>query len=107
MTIKEWTVEKLVAYPVFRGRINVVKTVDWKLLGADGKHTAVCFGAVNIPYNAETPYTAYGNLTQAQIIEWVKAALGVDLVNSYELEISTIIEAKLTASLVPLRPPWE
>jgi hypothetical protein len=83
MTTKTWVIEQMTAYPQASGQTDVVFQVAWRLNGVSGTYNATCYGTVGVTYIAGAPYTPYANLTQDQVIGWVKSALGVYQVEAY------------------------
>ena len=73
-----------------------VSTVHYTVNAADDTYSAGAYGSVGL----ERPETLipYADLTESQVIEWVKAALGGD-------EKVTEIEAALQAQLDEQRTP--
>ena len=106
MNTKIWKVEQLTAYPQVAGETNVVFSVAWRLLGTDGTYTATCYGTVSITHTSDVPYTAYENLTETQVINWVHSALGAEQVTAYEASIDVQISEQANPSTVNPPLPW-
>lgn len=94
------------AYPQSQGQIDVVFSVAWRLNGTDGTYNATIYGTVNITYVAGSPYTPYADLTEAQVIGWVKTAMGATQVTVYELIINNNINSQVTPEVVTPPLPW-
>jgi len=106
MTTKTWLVEQMSAYPQAEGKTNVVFLVAWRLNGTDGTYNATCYGTVSVTYVAGAPYTPYADLTQAQVIGWVKDAMGADQVAAYEANIDKQIANQVNPPVVNPPLPW-
>lgn len=101
-----WVIEQMAAYPQYEGEQDVVFTVYWRLNGADGNYTGTVYGSVGVTYEAGSPFTPYANLTQDQVIGWVKAALGDEQVASYEANVAGQIENQKNPTVVNPPLPW-
>jgi hypothetical protein len=101
-----WTVAQLDCYPEYEGHKDVVFTAHWRLDGTDGEHTAGVYGSVGLTLDPEAKFTPYADLTQAQVIGWVKDALGEEQVTSYEESVAKQIEALINPPVVNPPLPW-
>lgn len=103
---KTWSITNLECYSEVAGEQNVVYTIGWLLTGTDNVHLASIHGTVNIPINSSTPFTPYADLTQEQVIEWVKSALRAEQVAAYESNLTLQIQnlANPPTTTPPL--PW-
>lgn len=104
-TIVTWSIESLSCYPVHEGQVNVVCSVAWRADADNGSYSAATFGSVAINYVADEPYTPYDQLTQDQVLGWVKAAYG-DQVAVIEASLATNIENQVNPSVVIPSLPW-
>ena len=89
-------------------RADTVVQVRYKLTATDGLNTEAVNGVVELTPSDGGAFTPYENLTQEQVIEWVKAVVRpVDLAH-YELRLNTILERKANPPPVPvIKPaPW-
>ena len=66
------------------GETNVVNRLHWQCIVADGEHFARAYGTVNVPTDDLSNFTEFADLTEAQVIEWAKAALGDEQVTRIE-----------------------
>jgi hypothetical protein len=105
-TTYNWTVAQLDCYPEYEGHTDVVFVCHWTLNGTDGEHTAGVYGSVGLTLNPEAPYTPYADLTEAQVIGWVKDALGEEQVASYEENVANQIAALVNPPVVTPALPW-
>ena len=101
-----WTVAQMDAYPEYEGNENVVFTVHWRMNGVDGDHTAGVYGSVGLTLDPEAEFTAYEDLTQEQVVGWVKDALGEEQVTSYEENVANQIEQLVNPPVVRPPLPW-
>lgn len=106
MATYNWTVSALDCYPKYEGHTDVVFTVYWALVGVEGKYTSSIYSSTAISSTVEEPYTPYADLTEAQVIGWVKDALGEDQVAEYEKGVSDQIAALANPPVVTPPLPW-
>lgn len=108
MTITNtWAVVQMDCYPEYEGLNNVVFTVHWTLNGTDAEgHYGSTYGSVSIALDPDGEYTAYDDLTQSQVIEWVKDSLGADQVAGYEASVAKQIEDQINPPVVKPQLPW-
>jgi hypothetical protein len=105
-TTYNWTVAQLDCYPEYEGHEDVVFTAHWRCDGTDGEHASGVYGSVGLTLDPEAPYTPYADLTEAQVIGWVKDALGEDQVASYEENVANQIAALVNPPVVNPPLPW-
>jgi len=84
---------------------NGVVVAHWRASDVDGEHSGSSYGTCGFTPDATADgYTAYADITEAQAIEWVKASMGEDAVESLESSIAAQIEeskAPATSAGVP------
>ena len=97
-----WKITKLTAYNTLSGFDDVVCHAKWTLrgtvTGSDSKEYSSEFpGATPLTVGTLTlsSFTPYEELTQDQVIGWVKDTLGEEQVTSIETGLATQIEQKL------------
>jgi len=82
-----------------------VVVAHWRAADVDGDHSGSSYGTCGFTPNAEAEgYTAYAEITEAMAIEWVKASMGEEAVESLEFSIAAQIEeskAPATSAGVP------
>jgi hypothetical protein len=101
-----WSVVQMDAYPEYEGNADVVFTVHWTLNGTDGEHTGGVYGSVGLTLDPEATYVPYADLTEAQVIGWVKEALGEESVTSYEENVAQQIANQINPPVVTPPLPW-
>lgn len=106
MATLTWNVVQMDAYPEKDGKQDVVFTVHWNLTGVDGDYNGYVYGSVGVTLDPEAPYTPYENLTQDQVIGWVKSALGDEQVAEYEANVQAQIDQKKNPTVVTPPLPW-
>jgi hypothetical protein len=93
-------------YPEQDGETDVVFTCHWTLSATDGTYNGSVYGTVGVTYEAGTPYTPYADLTEAQVVGWVKDALGEEQVAAYEANVAQQIANQINPPVVTPPLPW-
>lgn len=101
-----WTITQMDCYPNAEGQTDVVFIAHWTLTGNDGAYNGSVYGTTGLTYTAGTPYTPYADLTQDQVVGWVKTALGTEQVAAYEANIATQIANQINPPVVAPPLPW-
>lgn len=101
-----WNVVSMDCYPEKDGLTDVVFTVHWNLTAVDGDYTGYVYGSVGVTLDAGSPYTPYADLTQDQVVGWVKDSLGAEQVASLEANVAAQIENQKNPPVVTPPLPW-
>lgn len=104
MTIT-WKVASLDATKTVGSLSDVITTVHWtasdsETVGSGDSavvHSGSSYGSVGLAAADSSSFTAYGSVTEANAIDWTKAAIGADEVTAIE----TGITAQITESKTP------
>jgi len=99
-----WTVTAMDCYPQAEGQTDVVFTVHWTCSGTDGTYTASVYSTCSVTYTAGSPYTAYADLTQNQVLGWIWAN-GVDQ-NATEAAVNQQLAQQVNPPVVQPPLPW-
>ena len=93
-----WTISTLE-----RNTDDGVVVAHWRASDADGEHTGSSYGTCGFTPDADADgYTAYADITEAQVIEWVKADVDADAVEaSIAAQIADSKAPAITAGV-----PW-
>ena len=101
-----WAVIQMDCYPELDGDTDVVFTVHWTLPGTDGDYTGSVYGSQAVALDPTAPFTPYDDLTEAQVIGWVQAAMGAEQVAAYEANVATQIANQINPPVVTPPLPW-
>ena len=101
-----WAVVQMDAYPEEDGETDVVFNVHWTLTGTDGIYQGYVYGSQSVSIDPDAPFTPYADLTEAQVIGWVQAAMGEEQVASYEANVAQQIENQINPPVVTPPLPW-
>ena len=97
MSTITWTIEQLDR----QLSDGLVTTAHWRCTAVDGDYSTTSYGSVGLE-RGDT-FVEYNNLTQEQVIGWVKDKLG----NSFEIESS--LQSQIDALKNPVKAtglPW-
>jgi hypothetical protein len=79
-----------------------VSEVHWSVVAQDGDFSGSVYGSIALTGELTTPYES---LTEAQVIGWVKSAMGADTVAAHEAAVAAQIEAQKNP-VVAAGLPW-
>ena len=91
-----WRVDNVNYKLVDGSNENVITEVNWRAYKTINTHTAKSTGVVALSAPSGT-FITYENLTELQVIEWAKEALGSTRVTEIEAEVN----AKVTELVTP------
>jgi hypothetical protein len=101
-----WNVNQLDAYPEYEGSTNVVFTVHWSVTATEDEYVGYSYGSVGLTLDPEATFTPFAELTKAQVVGWVHAALGEDGVAAIEANLATQIENAKNPPILNPALPW-
>jgi len=99
-----WNVSQMDCYPQTEGETDVVFNVHWQCNGTDGTYNASVYSTCSVTYTAGSPYTAYADLTQEQVLGWIWAN-GVDQ-SATEAAVEQQIQNQINPPVVTPPLPW-
>jgi hypothetical protein len=101
-----WSIVQLDYTVSLDSKTNVVTNIHWDCndADADGNHGRT-YGSTGIPTDDLSDFIAYDNITEANAIAWVKAALGEDGVSDQEDSVAAQI-AVLKTPVSGSGSPW-
>ena len=103
MTIFNWQITSMPAYPQVEGQTDVVFQVNWQCNAQDDGYQANSVGSVPVTYVAGTPYTPYADLTQDQVWGWVNPQIDR---SEIETNLQALIDAQKNPPVVTPPLPW-
>ena len=101
-----WLAERLDAYPEKDGFKDVVFTVCWRVNAVDGEYFSTSFGNQPIALNTSDQFTPYADLTQSQVIDWVKTAMEPPRVAEIENGLANQIAYQKNPPVISPVLPW-
>ena len=109
-----WAVQQMDCYPEVDGETDVVFTVHWTLTGSESTvvdginkvYVGNVYGSQAVAVDPEATFTPYADLTQEQVIGWVKNAMGEEQVTVYEQNVTEQINNQIAPPVVTPPLPW-
>jgi hypothetical protein len=76
---------------------GVVTTAHWRVSKTDGAASGSVYGTISLPHkDHDAPdFIPYDQLTEAQVIQWVKDEMGANQVAAYEAAVQWQIDAQI------------
>lgn len=102
----KWSVMHMDVYPTHERFENVVYAVRWNLEGVDKTQSATVSGLHRVEFDSTAVFTPYNNLTQEQVIGWVKNIIGVEGVAELEARVAAQIAARGNPDRYSPNLPW-
>ncbi len=98
-----WNCTTVDTYPTKSDQTDVIFNVHWRLNGVDDtedENVGDSYGVVSLDTEDLSTFTAFADITEANVISWVEAALGEDQVASLKASIDAQIAEKITPTVV-------
>ena len=98
-----WNCTTVDTYPTKSDQTDVIFNVHWRLNGVDDtedKNVGDSYGVVSLDTEDLSTFTAFADITEADVIGWVEAALGEDQVTALKASIDAQIAEKITPTVV-------
>ena len=103
MTTYNWVINELSTAPSEDGLTDVVKIVHWSRIATQDEIVVSSYGTMNCTTPSETDFTAYPDLTQAQVCLWLENGLDTETI---DLNLDKQIENIINPPLIVLPLPW-
>ena len=108
MTTYTWSIQQMSVMPVLDGQTDVVISAQWNLLGEDQGYSYNLSGFQNFTLAQGEGFTPYDQLTEVQVIGWVKDTMGESQVSNLEASVqgslNSLINPPVQPEIAPL--PW-
>lgn len=101
-----WSIAQLDCYPEHEGHTDVVFTAHWRLNRVDGEHAGSVYGTQSLTLDPDATFVPFADLTEAQVIGWVQAAMGEEQVAAHEAAVAAQIDALINPPVVRPALPW-
>lgn len=101
-----WVIDQLDCYPQHEGNQDVVFTIHWRRQATDGTHTADVYGSQSVTLDPDAPFTAYADLTEAQVIGWLETAMGEETLAAQVASLDKQIEDQINPPVIRPPLPW-
>jgi len=101
-----WQIAQLECYPEHEGHTDVVFTCHWRRQATDGTHFADTYGSQSVTLDPDAPFTAYADLTEAQVIGWLEDAMGEETLEAQIAALDKQIEDLISPPVLRMPNPW-
>lgn len=101
-----WGIAEIKAYPTLDDKTDVVCSVVWKLVATTGEYGSQIQGSLDLPTEHLEPFTPYDQLTETQVLGWVKDIMGPKQVSEYEKGALADLESLINPPVITLPLPW-
>jgi hypothetical protein len=101
-----WKITGVKILPQAEGQVDVVSKVAWVAKLSEADKTASECGDVRLEYTAGNNFVPFEQLTEEQLVDWVKAALGDEEVAKVEANLSGRLQYLLAPTVVNKPLPW-
>ena len=98
-----WKIEGMMVKPVEGSLTDVVVTAYWRCVASDQGKSTDAYGSASFPAPG-SPFTPYGDLTEAQVLGWVWDS-GVDKAE-VEANLTRQLDALVNPPVVMQPLPW-
>lgn len=90
------------------GNPDTVTQVNFKVTATDGTHTVEMPNVVELKPVAGAPFIPFVQLTEQQVIEWVKAAMPAERIARFEQMLNQRLAMKANPPAMPVvkAAPW-
>ena len=115
MITYDWNCKAVNVRPLEDGEVDVVYNVDWIVTGTSDIiapegyspdpspfYHANSMGQQELPWNPESTFIPFEDLTNEIVVEWTQAAMGDEQVASIETSIASQIESLIHPTSVTL-----
>jgi hypothetical protein len=101
-----WSITSLSTVPKVDNRLEVVVLAQWTLIGINelGVQGSL-YSIAQFTLTQGQGYTPYKDLTEDEVIGWVKVTLGVEGITNAEAAIQAQITSTLNPSVIPTPQP--
>ena len=108
MTNYNWVINQMDTKPSEDGLTDVVIVIHWsrtaeQFVGAEPILVS-SYGTMGCETSSATDFTAYSDLTQAQVCGWLNSGLNVEAI---DLGLDQQIENIINSPIIVLPLPWE
>ena len=104
-----WDCKTVDVHPSEEGQTNVIYNVHWRVTATsdaldanDNAFSATSIGTQSLEFNSDGDFIAFDELSHANIIDWVKAAMGEEQVSSLEDGLDSQISELQTPTSVTM-----
>ena len=101
--MKNWVINQMDTKPTEDGLTDVVVCIHWTRVATKGEIVVSSYGTMNCTTPSETDFTAYPDLTQAQVEGWLENGLDTETI---DLNLDKLIENIINPPIIVLPLPF-
>jgi hypothetical protein len=101
--MKNWVINQMDTIPKEGTLLDVVSVIHWSRIATQDEIVVSSYGTMNCTTPSETDFTAYPDLTQAQVESWLDAGLDVPTIDA---NLDKQIENIINPPIIILPLPW-
>ena len=101
--MKNWVINQMDTKPTEDGLTDVVVVIHWTRVATQDEIVVSSYGTMNCTTPSETDFTAYPDLTQAQVEGWLENGLDTETI---DLNLDKQIENIINPPIIVLPLPW-
>jgi hypothetical protein len=105
-TTYTWEITNLESFETINELTNVVSVIYWTLRAEDGFNSTTINGTVNLDAPTADTFVNYNDLTQEQVISWVKTKLGITLETGYYQYLDEKLLELTKPAIISTPLPW-
>lgn len=102
-TTYTWQIAAMDTAPSENELTDVVKVIHWRLSATNETHTAETYSTVSLEAPDSENFTAFADLTEAQVISWLESKLNVD---ELKAGLDSQLERLANPPIVTKSAPW-
>ena len=102
--MKNWVINQMDTIPKEGTLLDVVSVIHWSRIATQDEIVVSSYGTMNCTTPSETDFTAYPDLTQAQVEGWLDAGLDVPTIDA---NLDKQIENIINPPIIVLPLPWQ
>ena len=103
-----WSITALDCVPQVDGLTDYVVVAHWICTGTDGTFSGAVYNTQSFTVDPAKPdYIPFADLTEAEVISWVQAAMTPETVSAVYANIDTQIENQVNPTIVTPPLPWQ
>ena len=99
-----WVINQMDTIPKEGTLLDVVSVIHWSRIATQDEIVVSSYGTMNCTTPSETDFTAYPDLTQAQVEGWLDAGLDVPTIDA---NLDKQIENIINPPIIVLPLPWQ
>lgn len=85
----------------------LVFDVQWIYKGTNGEYSSFITGRTNIPYDTNSEYKQYQDLTEEEVLSWIREYEDDSIFSEAETEIADQIDRFTNPPILNPKLPWD